>query len=174
MEKLTHKQQCFVAEYLIDLNATQAAIRAGYSAKTAGAVGGENLQKPEIQQAIAEAMQARNQRLQIDADWVLSRLVALVDADLADLYGPNGGLLPVDQWPEVWRRGLVAGVEAVEEKSPEGEVLGTLRKVKLADRIKVLELLGRHVSVGAWRDKVDVNVTTTLADRLMRARSRGG
>jgi phage terminase small subunit len=53
---MTPKQAAFVDEYLIDLNATQAAIRAGYSAKTAGSYGNENLQKPEIQQAIGERM----------------------------------------------------------------------------------------------------------------------
>lgn len=68
---LTPKQQMFVHEYLVDLNATQAAIRAGYSEKTAYATGHENLRKPEIAQAIAEANQARMERVKYDADWVL-------------------------------------------------------------------------------------------------------
>ena len=65
-------------------------------------------------------------------------------------------------------------IRTAEEKAAEGEAGATLRKVKLADRLKVLELIGRHVGVGAWRDKVDVNVTSTLAERLARARARGG
>ena len=68
---LTAKQRCFVEEYLVDLNATQAAIRAGYSEKTAADIGCENLTKPNIQQAIAEAMQARSERTEIEADQVL-------------------------------------------------------------------------------------------------------
>lgn len=69
---LRPKQAAFVAEYLIDLNATQAAIRAGYSAATAGSIGGELLQKPEIQDAIREAMQKRAERTEITQDKVLS------------------------------------------------------------------------------------------------------
>ena len=172
MEKLTPKQALFVVEYLKDLNAEQAALRAGYSATTArqGAI----LSDPRVQRAVEEGAKARADRTQINADWVLRRLAAMADADMSDLYGPGGELLPADQWPEVWRRGLVAGVESAEEKAAEGEAGATLRKVKLADRLKVLELIGRHVGVGAWRDKVDVNVTSTLAERLARARARGG
>lgn len=172
MEKLTPKQALFVVEYLKDLNAEQAALRAGYSATTArrGAI----LSDPRVQRAVEEGAKARADRTQINADWVLRRLAAMADADMSDLYGPGGELLPADQWPEVWRRGLVAGVESAEEAGQDGEAGATLRKVKLADRLKVLELIGRHVGVGAWRDKVDVNVTSTLAERLARARARGG
>lgn len=169
---LTPKQERFVAEYMVDLNAEQAALRAGYSATTARR--GVLLSDPRVQRAMAEGLKARADRTQINADWVLRRLAAMADADMADLCGPDGGLLTVDRWPEVWRRGLVAGVEFAEEVGQDGEAGATLRKVKLADRLKVLELIGRHVDVGAWRDKVDVNVTSTLADRLARARARGG
>ena len=71
---LTAKQQVFVNEYLIDLNATQAAIRAGYSEKAAAEIGCENLIKPNIRDAIAEAQAERAKRTQIDADWVLREL----------------------------------------------------------------------------------------------------
>jgi phage terminase small subunit len=71
---LTAKQQTFVNEYLIDLNATQAAIRAGYSEQTARVTGGENLTKPAIAEAIAKAQAERAERTQIDADWVLREL----------------------------------------------------------------------------------------------------
>ena len=69
--KLTAKQAMFVKEYLIDLNATQAAIRAGYSEKTAKAIGFENLTKPAVSDAIQEAMDKRGERLESEADWVL-------------------------------------------------------------------------------------------------------
>lgn len=71
---LTDKQKRFVDEYLIDLNATQAAIRAGYSEKTAGAVGFENLKKPEIQEAIAKAQLERSERTKITKDLVVKEL----------------------------------------------------------------------------------------------------
>lgn len=79
MSDLTDKQQRFVAEYLVDLNATQAAIRAGYSARTAGSVGGENLKKPEIAAAIQAAMNKRAERTQVDADYVLRTIVDTIE-----------------------------------------------------------------------------------------------
>lgn len=82
---LTPKQQRFVDEYLIDLNATQAAIRAGYSEKTAGAIGNENLTKPEISEAIAAAQKARSERVQVDQDWVLRQWVEIASADPREL-----------------------------------------------------------------------------------------
>ncbi len=68
---LTSKQEMFCLEYLIDLNATQASIRAGYSAKTAQAIGAENLTKPLVQARIAEAMKERSEKTKIDAAYVL-------------------------------------------------------------------------------------------------------
>lgn len=69
--KLTSKQELFVKEYLIDLNATKAAMRAGYSEKTAYSIGQENLKKPEIAEAIAEAASERNEKCDVSALWVL-------------------------------------------------------------------------------------------------------
>ena len=77
MAKLTAKQQRFVDEYLIDLNATQAAIRAGYSEKTAFSIGTENLRKPLIQKAIQQRKQAREQRTEITQDRVIQELAAI-------------------------------------------------------------------------------------------------
>lgn len=74
---MTPKQELFVHEYLVDSNATQAAIRAGYSAKTAGKIGFENLQKPEILSALAAARAQRVVRTGITADWVLEQQAAL-------------------------------------------------------------------------------------------------
>ena len=151
---LTPKQAAFVAEYLVDLNATAAARRAGYSERTADATGWENLKKPEIASAIAAAQAERAKRTQIDADWVLKRLAAMADADLSDLHNSDGTLKPASEWPEVWRKGLIAGMET-DETTVGGEKVVTTRKVKIADRLKALELIGRHVAVGAWREKVE-------------------
>lgn len=82
---LTPKMQRFVEEYLVDLNATQAAIRAGYSEKTARAIGSENLSKPVIQLAIEEAQAKRSERTQITADQVLSELALIAKSDIRDL-----------------------------------------------------------------------------------------
>lgn len=153
--ELTPRQADFVAEYLKDLNATQAAIRAGYSAKMAQHLGYQLLQKPPVQAAIAAALAARTQRTQIDADHVLRRLAEQDAADLADIIADDGTVKPISQWPAVWRRGLVAGIEVVTFGNAE-KGLGEITKLKLADRMKNLELMGRHTAVGAWRDKVEL------------------
>ena len=76
MAELTDKQQRFVDEYLVDFNATQAAIRSGYSEKTARAIGAENLTKPDIAKAIQNAMTHKKQRTELDADFVIKSLMA--------------------------------------------------------------------------------------------------
>jgi phage terminase small subunit len=79
---LTAKQQRFVDEYLIDLNATQAAIRAGYSARTARSISNENLTKPDIQSAIEKGMKARSSRVEITQDMVLRELAKIGFSDI--------------------------------------------------------------------------------------------
>ena len=75
MSNLTPKQQRFVEEYLVDLNATQAAIRAGYSAKTAGEIGYENLKKPQIADAVAAAQAATSAETKLTRDMVIDGLL---------------------------------------------------------------------------------------------------
>lgn len=81
---LTPKQARFVQEYLVDLNATQAAIRAGYSQKTAHVIGQENLKKPIIAAAVEKAKQKRAQRTEIDQDWVLKNIRTVVERCIAE------------------------------------------------------------------------------------------
>ncbi|MCK1626566.1 terminase small subunit [Bradyrhizobium sp. 160] len=174
---LTAKQQCFVQEYLLDLNATKAAIRAGYSKRSAQEQGSQMLARQEISDAIDEAKPARSERTEVDADWVLRRLADEVEADLADLYDDNGDLRPIDEWPEIWRQGLVAGVEidALYEGSGEDRrQVGHLKKIKLSDRLRRLELIGRHVRVNAFQDQVVMSGVEGLADRIARAKLRNG
>lgn len=169
MAGLTAKQAAFVREYLLDLNATQAAIRAGYSAKTAEQQGPRLLGNVGVAAEIMKAQAYRAERTQVDADWVLRRLADEADADLADLYDEHGGLKPVHDWPPIWRKGLVAGIDA-EEIRHDGAVVGMIRKVKLSDRVKRLELIGKHVNVTAFRESVHntgaiaINVTPDDAE----------
>jgi len=79
LPKLTPKQARFVHEYLADLNATQAAIRAGYKEKNAYQVGSENLRKPQIQQALQEAREAREKASMITAEWVLKEISKIAE-----------------------------------------------------------------------------------------------
>ena len=150
MANLTPKQQRFVEEYLIDLNATQAAIRAGYSEKTAQQMGSENLLKPVIAKAIQEAQNKRTEQTQIDAAYVLKRLVEIDQMDVLDIMDDNGNVKPIKDWPKTWRQ-YISNIETI---SLEDEA-GWLKKIKWPDKVKNLELLGRHVSVGAFKDKVE-------------------
>lgn len=170
---MTPKQEQFVHEYLIDLNATQAALRAGYSEKTAAAIGNENLQKPQIKQAIEAALRERSEKTKIDANWVLSRLAEEANADLSDLYDEEtGALKAVHEWPLIWRQGLVAGVDILEERDDDGKVIGFTKKIRVSDRIKRIELIGKHIGVNAFQEQVSVKGVDALADRLARAAKR--
>lgn len=141
---LTPKQAAFVAEYLIDLNATQAAIRAGYSAKTAAVIGVENLRKPNIDAAIQEALQKRAERTEISQDNVLLEIAKLAFLDPRRFYAPDGSLVAIPDLPDD-----VAAAVAGMEVSPEG-----IRKVKIADKLKALELAARHL--GMFRDNLNL------------------
>ena len=151
MANLTPKQQRFVEEYLIDLNATQAAIRAGYSEKTAAVIGAENLIKPNIAKAIAEAEAKREERVQIDADYVLKRLVEIDQMDVLDIMDDQMKILPLRDWPKIWRQ-YISNIENLELTDADG----VFKKIKWPDKVKNLELLGKHVSVGAFKEQLKI------------------
>ena len=157
MANLTPKQQRFVEEYLIDLNATQAAIRAGYSEKTARSIGQRLLTNVDIQKAIEDAQSKRAEQTQIDAAYVLRRLVEIDQMDVLDIMDDKYCLKPIGEWPKIWRQ-YISNIENLEEFEGFGEdrtQIGWLKKIKWPDKVKNLELLGRHVSVGAFKDKVE-------------------
>lgn len=148
---LTDKQEMFCREYLIDLNATQAAIRAGYSVKTANRTASENLSKPDIQSRIAELKAQRNDLVGINATYVLNRLVEIDQMDVLDILTSTGELKSVSQWPKVWRTTL-SGLDVV-EMSAEGNTAALLKKIKWPDKVKNLELLGKHIDVMAFKEQ---------------------
>lgn len=166
---LTPKQERFALEYIIDLNATQAAIRAGYSEVNASRIASELLDKTHVRELIDARRADRSEKTQIDAAWVLTRLAAEAEADVADLYDAEGKILPVRQWPKIWRQGLVAGIKT--KVSEDGVAIVD---VKVSDRIRRLELIGKHIGVKAFEETVVVKGLDALADRLMRAEGRDG
>lgn len=158
MAKLTDKQELFAREYLKDLNATQAAIRAGYSAKTANEQGAQNLAKLSIADRIAELKAVRNEEVGIDATYVLKRLIDIDQMDVLDILLTNGELKPIAQWPKVWRTTL-SGMDVTELA---GDAPGLLKKIKWPDKVKNLELLGKHVDVQAFKENVKTEQTGAL------------
>lgn len=139
--KLTPKQRCFVQEYLVDLNATQAAIRAGYSKKTADKIASELLGKTRVAAAIQEAMLLRQRRTEITQDRVLAELAAVAfanGADFASVASEAGRVVfvPTEQLtPE--KKKAISSIS-------EGK-FGT--EVKTYDKIRALELLGKHLGM---------------------------
>lgn len=126
---MTPKQERFVEEYLIDLNATQAAIRSGYSAKTAVEMGCENLRKPHIAAAITKEIEARQQRTEITQDYVLTTIRDTVER--------------------------CRQAEPVLEKGPDGEMAPTGEyRFDAANVLKGCDLLGRHLAM--WNDKINM------------------
>ncbi|MCE4056307.1 terminase small subunit [Pseudomonas sp. Au-Pse12] len=171
---LTAKQQAFVAEYLLDLNATQAAIRAGYAKRGAKDQAWQNMQNPEILAAIKAAMEARNKRTQVDADYVLHRLTEIDQMDVLDILDDDMSVKPLSKWPKVWRQYL-AGFDLAEMFEGQGKdrsMVGILKKLKWPDKVRNLELLGKHVNVNAFRDQVAVDVSLTLSERMAKASER--
>lgn len=153
--KLTEKQQRFVDEYLIDLNATQAAIRAGYSVKTANEQGSQNLAKLSIQQAIAEQMAERSKRTGINQDRVVLELAKIALVKMTDIVDSQGRIKS-DASPDD-----LACIESVKYKESESDTGSSVeREVKIASKLKALELLGKHLCM--WNDKLDVNITQPI------------
>lgn len=140
--KLTDKQQRFVDEYLIDLNATQAAIRAGYSEKTAAVIGNENLIKPYIADAIAKAKQKRSERTEVTQDYVIKTIVETIErcSQAKQVYDKSG--------------------ELVMTETPDGELAPAYR-YDASSVLKGAELLGRHLVM--FTDKSEVQTDGNIS-----------
>lgn len=150
MAKLAARQQRFVEEYLIDLNATQAAIRAGYSAKTATSQANRMLTFVDIQNAIAKAKNRRSKKTEVTQERVLLELARIAFGDNRKLmtWGPGGVALRSSTELSDDDAALVSEVsETITDK-------GSNIKIKTNDKMKALELLGRHL--GMYREKMEV------------------
>src|SRR3954447_19481227 len=157
---LNDRQARFVAEYLVDLNATRAAIRAGYSARTAYSAGERLLRNVEVGAAIAEAQAARSRRTEVTADRVVLELarVAFGDPRRVMSWGPGGVRLRPSAELADEEAAIVA--EVGETTTKEG---GSLR-VKTVDKLGALRLLGQHL--GLFLERRHVEATTIVVTRL--------
>lgn len=177
MADLNERQTLFVLEYIKDFNASRAARDAGYSEKTAGSQGFDLLKKPEIQQAIAKALEERTERLKVDADWVLQRAVELWNANLGHLLVTPENGMPYYDLSKATPEQLAAidslHLETVTEKDDSDEVV-TVRKIRVAmpKRLDVLALIGKHVDVRAFQDRLALDVEGNLAEELAAFRER--
>lgn len=174
MTKLNDKQKLFVKHYVKELNATNAAIAAGYSEKTARMQGCRLLTNDNISKAIANGLQKRMDKADIDAQYVLDELLACWRARIGDLFTKAGKLLPVYQWPDIWQKmigsvtvkKITAGFSDADE-----DAIGEIVSMAQVDKAKYLKMLGDHTNIKAWDNtqKIEVNV---VSERLSAAKKR--
>lgn len=183
---LTAMQEAYCQSYIkTPENQTQAAINAGFSPNTAAVKASVMMRDERIQKRIAELMEERNKRMRVSADYVLMRLVEIDQMDVIDILNDDGGMKPIAEWPKVWRTSLsamdIATIKttqaSLQKENGEADlsvedVEHILKKVKWPDKVKNLELIGKHVDVNAFKERLDVNVNVTIADRIAAARKR--
>ena len=163
---MTPKRESFVLEYLVDLNGTQAAIRAGYSKHTAGQIADELLKKPEIKAAIKQEMDKRAARTEITADRVIRELAAIGFADTTRaIYVKRGKVQVVDteKLPEEVRRAIS---EIKQTVTPAGGSLS----IKFHDKKGALQLLGQHLGIFEDEDQPDTPAPTVVNVKIVDGR----
>ncbi|EAM1386822.1 terminase small subunit [Salmonella enterica] len=171
---LTAMQEAYAQEWIkCPENQTQAAINAGFSPKTAAVKASVMMRDERIQKRIAELMEERNKRLRVSADYVLLRLVEIDQMDVLDILNDDGSLKPISQWPKIWRTTLSGfDLSSTIINMNEDAIENILKKIKWPDKVKNLELIGKHVDVMAFKERLEVNVKMTIADRMAAARKR--
>jgi phage terminase small subunit len=149
LKKLRPKQKKFVQEYLVDLNATQAAIRAGYAPKRADATAYNLLRNTEVQVALQKYQNQLAEKVEVTIEELVIAYKQIAFADLADCYDENGFLKNIHEIPLSARMAL-AGLEVdelYEGRGKDRECIGQTKKVKLWDKLRALDALGRHLGL---------------------------
>nr|DAY06589.1 MAG TPA: Terminase small subunit [Caudoviricetes sp.] len=152
----------FVDEYMIDFNATQAAIRAGYKEKTAHVIGAENLRKPKIAEEIARRQKDLQRRTEVTQERVVKELARIAFANIADYIHVETQTRTKDDGTEVTYQTVMFS-ETQELSADQRAALAVVKQsvngfeLKLHDKIKALELLGRHI--GMFNDKLSLSGT---------------
>ena len=152
---MTQKQKRFVDEYLIDLNATQAAIRAGYSPDSARSIGSALLKKPQIRAYIDKAMAERSKRTGVNQDRIVRELARVAFLNASKVIDTKDATVLADAMEDD-----TAAIASVKVKQTFGDYESIEREVKFADKLKALELLGRHQ--GMFTDNVNLTGATPV------------
>lgn len=154
-QKLTDRQERFCLEYVVDLNATQAAIRAGYKEGTAGQTAAENLKKPQIKKKIAQLQAEIAKRTEITADMVVRELAAIGFADVRECFDQLGNIMNPKKLPDSIAK-VVAGIDVIEVKKDV-----KVKKLKLWNKVAALESLAKHLGMyqqDAGATAININV----------------
>lgn len=175
---LSPKQRRFVAEYLKDQNAKQAAIRAGYSKRSAEQDGPRLLRNAEVEAAINDGLKLVEEKALVTVAEVINEYRRVAFCDVAGAFNPDGSIKPIHEIPEDVRRAM-AGIEVVEDAIGTAEIGGKegvkfiprfTKKVKFWEKTKALEGLGRFLKM--FTDKLVIENLDELGDKLMAARGR--
>ena len=169
MPNIERKQKRFVQEYLIDLNATKAAIRAGYSQRSAATTGSWLLQMPHVQVYVDELVEKRKERTDITSDRVLTELAKIAFLDIRAFYNDKGNLVPVHELPP----DVAATITDLKVSEYIDGITGqitTESKIKILDKLKSLELIGRHLRM--FTDKIELDGSLTLGQIVKEIQDR--
>lgn len=172
-KELTPKEQVFVREYLRDGNGTRAAAAAGYSAKTASVTASKLLRKAKVSEELAKLQEKLCNKLEISAERVLQGIAELAFYDPRKFFRPDGALKGITELDDQTVMALCGiDVEKLFKHFGKGqaEEVGTITKIKLADRGLNLERLGRHLKL--FTDKLEVNDSEQIVARLKAGRAR--
>lgn len=154
ISKLNLREEIFCTEYIkLDLNGSQAAIAAGYSKRTAASTASRLLTKDNIKEKISKLVSERSKATAIDAEYVLRRLKEIDELDVIDIIKDDmSGFKLLSEWPKIWRTSISSiDMKKMITSIGENEELETIiEKIKWPDKVKNLEMIGRHVSVKAW------------------------
>jgi len=166
---LAPQKRMFVLEYMkhnFNVSAASKSIRIGTS------TGSGYLGELDVQEAIAEQMAARVERTQIDADWVLLQLDKMFNADVADIFTPGtNDLKPVHEWPETWRK-MTTSIKIDDRYDKGQDKAYQVKDIKILDRLKTLNMIGKHTDVRAFTERIEITTDQDLTDRLMAGRKR--
>lgn len=156
---LTPRQQLFVSEYMIDLCATRAATRAGYSKRNAGKIGPELLGKTRIQEAIQVRRKILQDKLEITQENTLKELARIAFFDIRKLFDEKNTLKAMEDLDEDTAAAVIS-IDSQDITGPGGKVIGKLQKVRLANKLQALEALGKHLGLFAADNKQKGDATS--------------
>lgn len=160
-KRLTPKQARFAEEYLIDGNATQAALRAGYSERSAYSQGQRLLKKDEVQECIRKGQERIQRRLEVTQERIVKELARLAFCDPRDFFTEHGALKPIHELSDD-AAAVIAGMDV--SKGLNGEIL---RKIKLNRKEKALEMLCKHL--GLFDEKMTIGFSSEVLNAILSA-----
>ncbi len=165
-KELNDQESVFVDSYLKTLSPYDSALEAKYSESVARSKAwswvsekGCPDNKIHVLNAVKKAMDERSERTKIDSDWVLQELRDIWNADICDIFDDNLNFKPILEWPLIWRK-MINGIDVHQLKSKKLENdedladLGSIVKTKFVDKMKTMELIGKHINVSAFRESM--------------------